>query len=87
MGLIEKVRSELQDADYNARECVETRRQQLEWQSRKYCMLSHPSVGAYCPLQAEADSGVALAECRRDDYIRELVARNPTIARRNCDKG
>ncbi|MBN1543907.1 hypothetical protein JW898_00415 [Candidatus Woesearchaeota archaeon] len=86
MGLIEKLQSELSGTDYIAKECIETLRQQLEWQGVRYCMLSHVSLNVYCPLQGGCEEGVKLARCLRDDYMRELVARNPS--RNSCaDKG
>ncbi|MBW2971441.1 hypothetical protein KY359_00245 [Candidatus Woesearchaeota archaeon] len=82
MGLIEKVQSGLRSTCYSVRECVESRRQQLEWQSRKYCMLSMYLPECACPLQGGHEEGVALSTCLRDDYLRELSERNPTNTKR-----
>ena len=72
MSLVEKVQTEIELADYHARECMGSRRKQIELSEGIYCMLSYPSIGIYCPLQGEKRKGV-LVECLRKDYLRELI--------------
>ena len=75
LGLIDKVGSELPACSYTARECFDSGRAQLHYRGRIFCMLSSPETDIYCPAQTEKEQGSILAECRRDSYFAELIAR------------
>jgi hypothetical protein len=75
MGLVEDVDAAMPTINYRARECIDSRRNQLLYYSKMYCMLSDPGTDIHCPLQAEKRDGANLAECLRNDYFRELKER------------
>ena len=73
LNIAEKLESERDSLGYYARECLESRRKQLRIGSKVYCMLSYPDNYCYCTLQKEAENG--LAECLKDQYLKELGRR------------
>jgi hypothetical protein len=77
LGLVEKLESELSVTCYLAKECIYSRRKQLELGSAKYCLLSSGVNPVYCPLQSAKGEGDNLSACLRDDYLREMCSRNP----------
>jgi hypothetical protein len=74
-SIVSKVTSELQNLDYVVKECMDTRRRQLVFSGRAYCLLSGSSDYHCCPLQQGNDCA-KLSYCRREDYIAELSAKN-----------
>ncbi|MFC1741650.1 hypothetical protein ACFL3V_03890 [Nanoarchaeota archaeon] len=74
MGLVDEVLANRDKADYRSRECMESRRAQLQHNGRFYCLLSRPDEYHYCPLQG-VEGEKHLFECRRTEYLKELESR------------
>jgi hypothetical protein len=75
MGLVDKVESHRSTIDYRVKECVGSRRSQLQHKGREYCLLSRADDYHYCPLQ-EVESGRQLFRCMREEYLLELEKRS-----------